>query len=584
LGLLKTQRKQKEKIRWDIEDRIKKIKNDIQDYDFKITELARCKSEALEKIKTLSNAEKLIDFAEWKKNIEEEILSAEAEKESLEPELMQISNEKTSNEAALEQLGERLNSIQQNLDAIEIKEKEIQDPETKRLTEQARWEIENQLRQATQEKWELQKQLEDITILEKEQKSKINKISARIADLEDKISAREAALAKTGVSTQKIRDQISLLLVENGLEVNPDLLLNITQIDTENEPLAANQNETETKILDESCDTIKDPSAEENNKEQKLETAAAMPAEIQNEPLKQQESYFQEQNKIAPEALEIPETAETISAAQNSSVNQVSPIIEAKINPKPEQPAEIIVSTEPEQNIKQKAELEAAPIKTAQTAKTESIKIGNDTFREPVEEQPSLHNIPVFPENQPFIETVAPGNAVQTNTENTENTETIPSQSVPVSENNVENNSENNVVSDILEPPTINNNIIEDRWSQIASANNALTASEVAQTSVMPEKLARIPQRSKSSQRLIVMILVILLFIILIGGGAAIIILTKKNQSTQVVSTSVEKKQTTSQTNTANNTTGTTGNAGNTDNSRNNSQNCSNSGRANCSY
>jgi len=48
--------------------------------------------------------------------------------------------------------------------------------------------------------------------------------------------------------------------------------------------------------------------------------------------------------------------------------------------------------------------------------------------------------------------------------------------------------------------------------------------------------------------------------------------LTKKNQSTQVVSTSVEKSKQHRRQTTANNTTGTTGNAGNTDNSRNNSQ------------
>lgn len=551
---IEDQRKQKEKNRWNIEDRIKKIKNDIQDYDFKITELARRKNKALETIKTLTNAEKIIDFTEWKKNIEEEILLAETEKESLEPELTRINNEKITNEAALEQLEERLNSIQQNLNTIEIKEKEVQDPEEKRLIEQTRWEIENQLRAATQEKWELQKQLEDIAALEKEQKAKINKISAQISALEDKISAQEAVLAKAGIPTQKLRDQISLLLVENGLEVNPELLLNITQIDTE-----TNQNEA--KILDEFQGITKNPLPEKNNEtEQKLETAATMPAKTQDEPLKPQESSFQKQNQTVAEITETAEnieTAETINAAQNSSANQTSSIAETKINSKSKQPAENIASIESEQNIKQKSELESAPMKTAEI---ESTKTRNDIFREPIDDKSSLHNIPVFPENQPLTEN------------NTSPAETEPvSPSIPVAEGNPENN----ISPDILESPPAIDNIIEDRWSQIASANNALTASEVAQTLVEPAKPARIPQRSKNNRRFIIMILVILLFIILIGGAAAIIILTKQNQSAPITTPPVVQKPITSKTNTANNvgSTANTNNINNTDNSNSSSNN-----------
>ena len=228
---IEDKRKAAEKTRWEIEDRIKKIKAEIQQIELEIANLSHSETRAQDQIKTLAAHEKLVDFAEWKKGVEDEIILIEEEHEAILPTLEQATMEREVVQAALEQLNARENSTSENLKTAGQKEKETQDQELKRSVEQSRWEIENELRRITQEKWESEKQAADAISFEKEQQAKLDKINAKRNSLEDKISAQEMALSRVGISTKKLRDQIASFLIENELEIDPELLGDITQIE-----------------------------------------------------------------------------------------------------------------------------------------------------------------------------------------------------------------------------------------------------------------------------------------------------------------------------------------------------------------
>ena len=515
---IEDRRKLAEKARWEIEDRIKKIKTQIQEINSEIVSLTSNKAHIHEQIKTLIAQEKLVDFAEWKKGVEEEILAVQAERDALSPVLERASSEKTAAQAAFDQLSEREREIGDNLKTAETKEKESQDPELRRVAEKSRWDIGNELRKTTQEKWECEKQLSDAITFEKEQQSKIDKVSARLNSLEDKISAQEVVLVKADISPKRLRDQIAGFLAENELEVDPTLLNDITQIDEAEAapvdasggkqpdavaiPQAASQQEVAKSAVNE-------PPIDDNKPDAGVRVEEIKPAETKPQAEAQPVAAQPAQSEPQPEPQPVP----------------AAKMPEPEVRPEPlTQPVVQIAQADMSVPKEQKKEPVTVPVVSAQT------------FREPIDEQPAAPvNVPVFPDQPASQETDTGGEG----NEVVIGGEAAPT-GVPEAIGNVAQGFEE-------EPQPESEASLENRWTEIANANDAVVAKGVetspAFTDAQPIK---VPRRSKNSQKVVVQILVALFILIVIGGAGTFILLTKMNQTTSTVPVKTTVKKTTS--------------------------------------
>ena len=529
---IEDRRKIAEKTRWDIEDRVKKIKAQIGEVDVQIEQEKKNRERVREQIKTLVAQEKLVDFAEWKKGVEEEILAVEEERDSLAPVLERARNEKEAAQAALDQISERQRSAEENLRVIEAKEKEERDPELKRTTEQSRWDIGNDIRKTTQEKWECEKQLDDAKIFEKEQQLKLDKINAKHNALEDKISAQESILAKVKISPKRLRDQVSAMLAANELEVDPMILEDITQIEESvfvPAPVAlpVQENiELDQKKSPEPVETIADQA---DVAEPVREDAKQVTAEPAAEP-----------------AVETAEPVQATPAAE-PAVKEAEPAVVAELPVTEKTEPEPEVEVEPaaaKTDLPEKTEAKAVATPKIQTGEKKSAvilpKVLPGMFREPIDDQPvSPMNVPVFPDQS--ANPVSDSGVVVENNDNAGPAKEPGEFAIPAG---------NLGIPEIQETKEFQpaEGDLENRWTAIANANDAVVSrQEGAGPGLEP---LRVPKRAKNNRKLIIQILIAILIPAVIGGIAAFIILTKKQQPVIKTVPVVTKKTTTpSQTN-----------------------------------
>jgi len=236
------QRKESEKKRWEIEDRINNIIAETEKINSEIKKKDDDAELVKQKIRDIANKEKLVGFAVEKGKLEEEMLGNIAEKDGLMPLLEAANNKKTSAEASLKESSEKQDITNAELNAIEQKEKQATDPKEKRAAEQDRWRINDALKSIIQSKWKNEEKLKEIAAETQLLQNKIDTVNAKINGIQSKISNSEIALEKTGLPARKIRDSISSLFKENGMEIDPDILKDITQTEDDQKKQPAPEN------------------------------------------------------------------------------------------------------------------------------------------------------------------------------------------------------------------------------------------------------------------------------------------------------------------------------------------------------
>lgn len=511
---IEDRRKIAEKERWAVEDRIKNIKSDIQGIDSEIVQLVASRTRIHDQIKTLSAQERLVDFAEWKKGVEEEILAAKLERDELTPVLDRARGEMAATKTVFSQLCDAEKSIDDSLKIAEEKEKKSQDPESRRDAEKARWEIGNNLRKTTQEKWDCEKQLSEAAEFEKEQQSKVDRTNAKLNALEDKISAQELVLEKAGISTKRLRDQIAAFLAENELEVDAALLADITQID-DNETAPVNLAAPEPK---EKPFETAPPLGGQPDKNDFQEDAA------KTAPVKSgaADPSGQKVEKQAEEIMPLP--AEAGSAAT--------------VPPPESQPASGEIAKKENTDTESKIEIEpavnGAPAggSGSKIKKKKAVAELSDNsaqnFREPIDEPAIPSNVPVFPEDNSQSlsakeEEGAPPDAGQADIE-----------SIP--------GIDSGGIQELAEPAAASS--LDNRWTEIANANDAMVSPEDQKPAISDEdQRIKFPKRAKNNRKVVVQILVVLIILTVIGGVGTFILLSKMQQTDQKPQSNAVVKQ-----------------------------------------
>jgi hypothetical protein len=226
---IEDRRKECEKKRWEAEDRINNIVLETEKLDGQIKQKDDEVQSIRQKILDLTKQEKLVKFAMEKGKLEEEMLKNINEKDGLTPPLEDANNKKNSLQASLKELSEKEAAANVELNSIEQEEKKTINPKEKRAIEQKRWQINDTLKSTIQSKWESEQNLKEINSQVQSLQSKVDAINAKIDKIQSNISNSEISLEGEGLPVRVIRDVISDMLKDNGIEVDPEILKDIVQ-------------------------------------------------------------------------------------------------------------------------------------------------------------------------------------------------------------------------------------------------------------------------------------------------------------------------------------------------------------------
>lgn len=191
-----TERKMAEKTRWDIEDKILKLIDQMEANKLQYQAMLAQEERLHEKKLDMLHREETIDLEEQKINCELELLDIDSKQKDLSSQYSALLPAKNIINKSLHELsGEKL-AIDQELVSLESKEKEVEGAD-KRKTEETRQNIENKRRVAAQaylqkvkEKDKIEQELTAVTKSVQEFSSKEQKLKDKIISLERQIKSK----------------------------------------------------------------------------------------------------------------------------------------------------------------------------------------------------------------------------------------------------------------------------------------------------------------------------------------------------------------------------------------------------------
>jgi len=499
------QRKNIEKQRWAVEDRINGIVKEAKNID---DEVARKKNEAefiKQNIQDICGKEKLVKFAADKNKLEEEILKIIDEKKGLSPAMDDAINKKNSAEMNLAEISQKETSGNANLNAIEEREKQTTDPAKKREIEQSRWQANSNLKSIIQSKWEAAEKLRMAMTNLQSLQGKINALNAKADKIQNNIAAGEIALEKENLPVHKIRDAICDLFKENNLEINQDILKDITQTQDTQKPEPAH--------------SAKEPAADANR-----QSAPSRPAAVQGF-LQEKTPTNNDASTVGAKEVETPATtpAPAIIAKKIDPPENANPVESNISNTNTAQKS--IGKYLPENDARQKSEANiiANPAATALKNKTpeqSTPKPSPETsafYREQVDAAPATR-IRAFPRKiLPENDTKISDQAQPT----TANPDKKPQNAAPANEQPVQNENKNEPLQNL-----------GNRWNQIKKANTPAPNPE-AITANAPQPAIPFEIEPKAKNKFLIRMLVI--FILAGILGIAMVMILSKNSDAPVV-------------------------------------------------
>ena len=231
LWAIEDQRKEIEKQRWAIEDQINKILAEIEVINSQIDQKCKGEESLKQDIKKIANQEKLVEFCLEKNKLEDEILREIEQRDSISPVLDAAEKRKFAAKEKFQELTEKESTTKAELEVIEQQEKQETDVNKKRLIEQSRWKANSSLKNTIQTKWEAEEKLKNVSTETQTLQTKINTINEKIDKVQADIATREALLEGEGLPIRKMREAITQLFLENGLEIDSEILKDIVQYD-----------------------------------------------------------------------------------------------------------------------------------------------------------------------------------------------------------------------------------------------------------------------------------------------------------------------------------------------------------------
>jgi hypothetical protein len=490
---IEEQRKGIEKQRWGIEDRIGEVGQEVAKIDSEIKQKENEIELVKQNIKKTAGQEKLVKFALEKGKLEEETLKDISEKDKLLPLLEAVNNKKNSTETILKELTKREISANADIAVIEQKEKQTIDPKEKRTVEQERWRISDTLKSNIELKWENEKKLEEINREVQSLQNKINAVNTKIDKVQSIISNSEIALEGEGFPVRKIRDSISGLLKENGIEIDPDILKDIIQ--EEDLPPVNNKPQSETKPVPET------PPAPVVGK--KIENTTPIKPEVTTKP-------------VMEAAAPAPAKPKTIATSPEKT-------------PDPEVIAVEDTIWKPETKLVEIAQTAKAIPQETTTAKVTPAKNNVDAAVEEPEKIPS------------YSEKIEPIPAT--------NFRSFPQMNDPKTNiDRVITGKPSAIPPDSLQTPTgakLENNLaaadsplpngLENRWDQIKKTTSPAAALKAAPPAATAKPLpaVRLKPKQKGNNKIFVRIMVILAIVAMLG--IALVVLLTRNSSPAII-------------------------------------------------
>ncbi len=191
-----TERKMAEKTRWDIEDKILKLIDQMEANKLQYQAMLAQEERLHEKKLDMLHREETIDLEEQKINCELELLDIDSKQKDLSSQYSALLPAKNIINKSLHELSDEKLAIDQELVSLESKEKEVEGAD-RRKTEEARQNIENKRRSAAQaylqkvkEKDKIEQELTAVTKSVQEFSSKEQKLKDKIISLERQIKSK----------------------------------------------------------------------------------------------------------------------------------------------------------------------------------------------------------------------------------------------------------------------------------------------------------------------------------------------------------------------------------------------------------
>jgi len=222
-------RKEIEKQRWAVEDKIDKIAAEGKIIDAQVNQEDANIASLEKRMRQIADQIDLIDFVAQKNLFESKIIKIVKEKELFLPQLIAAENAKNEAEENLFDLVEKENSTAKQLEEIETKEALAKSPAEKRTTEQLRWQAGNDLKTIVEKKWSAEGILKKVSEQLKNLQKQRSDFDKKIDEIQDKITAMESDLAEKEISLQRPRETIRKLLEENKIYFVADILNDIIQ-------------------------------------------------------------------------------------------------------------------------------------------------------------------------------------------------------------------------------------------------------------------------------------------------------------------------------------------------------------------
>lgn len=191
-----TERKMAEKTRWDIEDKILKLIDQMEANKLQYQAMLAQEERLHEKKLDMLHREETIDLEEQKINCELELLDIDSKQKDLSSQYSALLPAKNIINKSLHELSNEKLAIDQELSSLENKEREVEGAD-KRKTEETRQNIENKRRAAAQaylqkvkEKDRIEQELTAVTKSVQEFSSKEQKLKDKIISLERQIKSK----------------------------------------------------------------------------------------------------------------------------------------------------------------------------------------------------------------------------------------------------------------------------------------------------------------------------------------------------------------------------------------------------------